>query len=127
MKARKHAEFTVDEVSLFFNVCGMKNFVSHQRQMLVNGEMLEVAMEDVTVMGIKDRLAESKKVLESGKMMNEDQLQQCPVWRHRDLNGTLLLFKKWEIFLAEEQSDRWKTNEERVRSFLQVNTFFVPQ
>src|SRR3990167_7621632 len=105
--AGKHGEWTMDEVSLFLNVCGMENVVTHQRQMQIGGDVLEDAIVDVTVMGIKDPLAEKKmefylKVLESGKMMNEEQLSQSVVWRHREVGKTLLLLREWEIALDEE-------------------------
>ena len=107
LKAGKYAEFTVDEVSLFLNLCDMKELVSHQRQKQIDGEMLEYATADVAVMEIKDSLQRSKmefhlKVLESGKMMNEEVLMQSMVWRHRSLEKSLLLMKEWEIGLDEE-------------------------
>src|SRR3990167_2160331 len=107
LHAGKHGEWTMDEVSLFLNVCGMENVVTHQREMQIGGDVLEDAIVDVTVMGIKDPLAEKKmefylKVLESGKMMNEEQLSQSVVWRHREVGKTLLLLREWEIALDEE-------------------------
>ena len=107
LKAGKHVDWTVDEVSLFLNVCGMGDLISHQRQKQIDGEVLEIAIEDVTAMEIKDRLMESKmefhlKVLESGKMMNEEELSQSMVWRHREVEKLLLLLKEWEIDLNEE-------------------------
>src|SRR3990167_7135746 len=59
----KHGDWThwgVDEVSLFLNVCGMEDTVIHQRQMQIDGEVLGDAMEDVTVMEIKDRVQKRK-------------------------------------------------------------------
>src|SRR3990167_6932871 len=106
LQAGKHGEWTMGEVSLFLNVCGMENLVTHQRQMQIGGDVLEDAIVDVTVMGIKDPLAEKKmefylKVLESGKMMNEEQLSQSVVWRHREVGKTLLVMKEWDIELDE--------------------------
>src|SRR3990167_268632 len=106
LRAGKHGEWTMDEVSLFLNVCGMQDLVIHQRQMQIDGEVLEFAMEDVTVMRIKDRLEERKvkfylKVLESGKMGNEQELSQSMVWRHREVEKTLVLMKEWDIALNE--------------------------
>src|SRR3990167_9548519 len=67
LQAGKHGEWTMDEVSLFLHVCGMEDTVIHQRTNKIDGEVLEYAMEDVTVMGIKDRLKFNLKVLKSGK------------------------------------------------------------
>src|SRR3990167_9385106 len=105
----KRADWThwgVDEVSLFLNVCGMEDTVIHQRQMQIDGEVLGDAMEDVTVMEIKDRVQKRKmefylKVLHSGKMGNEQELSQNVVWRHREVEKTLALLKEWDIGLDE--------------------------
>ena len=107
LHAGKHGEWTMDEVSLFLNVCEMETLVIHQREKKIDGNKLKVAMEDVTVMEIKDKLAKKKmkfylKVLKSGKMLNEQELSQSMVWRHRDVEQTLLLMKEWEIALNEE-------------------------
>ena len=107
LQAGKHGDFTVDEVSLFLNVCGMEDLVTHQRDKKIDGEIMEAAMGDVTVMEIKDKLTEKKmkfylKVLESGKMMNEQQLSQSMVWRHKEVEKTLVLMKEWDIELNEE-------------------------
>ena len=107
LKAGKHEKFTVDEVSLFLNVCGMGVLVSQQRKDKINGEMLGNAMEDVTVLEIGDRLQQKRlkfylKVLGSGFMMKEEELNQCVVWRHKEVEKTLLLLKEWEIALDEE-------------------------
>ena len=107
LQAGKHGEWTIDEVSLFLNVCGMENLVTHQRQMQIDGEILEAAIADVTVMEIKDKLAEKTmkfylKVLKSGKMGNEQELSQSVVWRHRQVEETLVLMKEWDIGLDEE-------------------------
>ena len=96
----------MDEVSLFLNVCGMEGTVIHQRQMKIDGEVLGDAMEDVTVMEIKDRVQKRKmefylKVLQSGKMGNEQELSQNVVWRHREVEKTLALLKEWDIGLDE--------------------------
>ena len=107
LKAGKHEKFTVDEVSLFLNVCGMGVLVSQQRKDKIDGEMLGNAMEDVTVLEIGDRLQQKRlkfylKVLGSGLMMKEEELNQCVVWRHKEVEKTLLLLKEWEIALDEE-------------------------
>src|SRR3990167_5954035 len=103
----KHADFTVDEVSLFLSVCGMDDLVFHQRKNKFDGAMLEGAIEDLTVMEISDRWQESKlkfylKVLESGKMMKEQELSQSMVWRHKEVEKTLVLMKEWDIALDEK-------------------------
>ena len=107
LNAGKKGEWTMDEVSLFLNVCGMENLLSHQRQMQIDGKVLEFSIADVTAMEIKNRVQERKmefylKVLESGKLMNEQKLSQSMVWRHRGVEKTLLLIKEWEIALDEE-------------------------
>ena len=108
LQAGKHGEWTIGDVSLFLNVCGMQNLVTHQRQKKINGEGLVAAMNDVTrVMQIKDKLAEKTmkfyfKVLKSGKMGNEQELSQSVVWRHRKVEETLVLLKEWDIALDEE-------------------------
>src|SRR3990167_3772003 len=107
LHAGKHGEWTMDEVSLFLNVCEMETLVIHQREKKIDGNKLKVAMEDVTVMEIKDKLAKKKmkfylKVLKSGKMLNEQELSQSMVWRHRKVEKTLLLMKEWQIVLNEE-------------------------
>src|SRR3990167_230419 len=107
LKNRKHVDFTLDEVSLFLNVCGMQELVRHQRLMKIDGEVLDYAIDDVSVMEIDDRLVESKmkfflKVLESGKVLKEEELSQSAVWRHRGVEKTLLLLNEWEIALDAE-------------------------
>src|SRR3990167_3933176 len=107
LQAGKHGEWTIDEVSLFLNVCGMQDLFTHQREKEIDGKVLAYAMEDVTVMEIKDQLTEKKmefylKVLESGKMGNEQELRQSMVWRHREVEKTLVLMKEWDIGLEEE-------------------------
>ena len=96
LKAGKYREFTVDEVSLFLNICGIEEQICQQREKKMNGEVLGVAVCDVTVMEFKDRLAKRKfefylKVLDSGKMMMEEALGKSMVWRHREVEKTLLL------------------------------------
>ena len=107
LKAGKHGDFTVDEVSLFLNVCGMENLVTHQRKNKIDGALLADVIEDVTVLEVEDRWQESKlefylKVLGSGKMMKQEELRQSVVWRHREVEKTLMLMKEWEIELDEE-------------------------
>src|SRR3990167_5979001 len=107
LKAGKHADFTVDEVSLFLNVCGIADLVTHQRENKFDGVVLEDAIEDLTVMKISDRWQKSKlkfylKVLGSGKMTKEEELSQSMVWRHKEVEKTLLLLKEWEIALDKE-------------------------
>ena len=46
------------------------------------------------------------KVLESAKLMNEEQLSQSVVWRHREVGKTLLLLRELEIALDEEMVRR---------------------
>ena len=58
-------------------------------------------------MEIKDRVQKRKmefylKVLESGKMGNEQELSQNMVWSHREVEETLVLMKEWDIGLDEE-------------------------
>ena len=106
LKAGKFTEFTVDEVSLFLNVCGMGDLVTHQREKKIDGELLKMAIEDVTVMGIKDRLQKWKmkfylKVLGSGKMMQQE-LSQSMVWRHREVGQTTSLLKEKGIGTVEQ-------------------------
>src|SRR3990167_6422344 len=107
LKAGKHADFTVDEVSLFLNVCGIADLVTHQRKNKFDGTTLKDAIEDVTIMEISDRLQKQKlkfylKVLGSGKMMKEEELSQSMVWRHKEVEKTLLLMKEWDIALDKE-------------------------
>src|SRR3990167_8023412 len=107
LKAEKHADFTVDEVSLFLNVCGMADLVTHQRKNKFDGATLEAAIEDLTIMEISDTLLKRKmkfylKVLGSGKFMKEEELSQSIVWRHKEVEKTLLLMKEWEILLDKE-------------------------
>ena len=59
------------------------------------------------MMEIKDRVQKRKmefylKMLESGKMGNEQELSQNMVWRHREVEKTLVLMKEWDIGLNEE-------------------------
>ena len=107
LNSGKYEEITMDEVSLFLNVCGMEDLVQHQREKKIAGEVLGDAIGDVAVMGIKDKLTERKmefflKVLESGKMLKDEELSKSAIWRHRDPEKTHLLLKKWEIKLDEE-------------------------
>ena len=107
LKVEKYGEFTVDEVSVFLNVCGIAELVAHQREMQMDGKMLEDAIIDVTAMEIADRTSETKlefylKLLESGKLLKDDELQRSMVWRHKEVEKTLLLLKEWEISLDPE-------------------------
>ena len=106
LQAGKYGEFSVDEVSLFLNVCGIEELIEHQREHKINGEMLEVAMDDISVMLIEDTLTKRKlkfylKVLQSGKLLNEEELGNLMVWRHKSVEKTLLLLREWEIGLDE--------------------------
>ena len=60
LNAGKHADFTVDEVSLFLNVCEMADLVIHQRTNKFDGATLEDAIEDVSVMEISDKVQKRK-------------------------------------------------------------------
>lgn len=107
LKAGKHGEFTVDEASLFLNVCGMEELIGHQRDNQMDGEFLQDAISDISIMQVKNTSMKKKlkfflKVLESGKMLNEKELEQAMVWRHREVEKTLLLLKEWDIVLDEE-------------------------
>src|SRR3990167_5700801 len=85
----------------------MADLVIHQRTNKFDGATLEDAIEDLTVMEISDRVQKHKmkfylKVLESGKLMKEEELSKCAVWRHKEVEKTLLLLKEWEIALDEQ-------------------------
>ena len=102
VKAKRYREFTVDEVSLFLNVCGIGEQICQQRGEKIDGEVLEAAICDVTLMNAEDKLARKKikfylKVLESGKLLNEEELEKSVVWRHRDVEKTRFLLKEWGI------------------------------
>ena len=60
-----------------------------------------------TVLEIKDDLQEKKvkfylKVLEAGKLLKEEELVKSVIWRHREVEKTLLLLREWDIRLDEE-------------------------
>ena len=106
LKESKYSEFSVDDVSLFLNVCGIETLVDLQRKHKIDGEILELAFSDVTAMGAKDRLLERKlefylKVLEAGKVLEVEALAESVVWRHRDTDKTLLLLGELGINLDE--------------------------
>ena len=105
--AGKHGEFSVDEVSLFLNVCGIRGLIEYQRQRKFTGEDLELAITDISVLEIKDTLCERKlkfylKVLGSGKYLDRDLLEKSTIWRHKDVEKTLLLLREWSIELNEQ-------------------------
>src|SRR3990167_9466578 len=107
LKAGKHGDWSVDEVSMFLNVCGMSDLVSHQRANKLGGEFLKAAMSDISLMKIQDPLSARKlecslRVLESGKMLNGEELEKSIVWRHREVHKTIALLKEWEIALDME-------------------------
>ena len=107
----KRKDWTINEVSLFLNIYGMGHLVTHQREKKIDGKVLEDAIEDVTMMEIQDELTEKKmkfylKVLESGKLKNEQDLSLSIVWRHRDVEKTSLLMKEWRMGLDVELARR---------------------
>src|SRR3990167_4813071 len=107
LAAGKDAEFSVDEVSLFLNICGMEDLIAFQRENAFDGEILELTKSDVSVMNIEDALLEKKlkfhlKVLESGLFQKKQTLYESPIWRYRNLENTLLMLKELEIELDAE-------------------------
>ena len=65
------------------------------------------AFSDISVLEIKDDLQEKKvkfylKVLEAGKLLKEEELVKSVIWRHREVEKTLLLLREWDIRLDEE-------------------------
>ena len=107
VKGGKHVDFSVDEVSLFLNITGVGDLVEFQRANQFSGEDLQAAISDISVLEVKDTLSKRKlefhlKVLESGKMMNEEVLRKSAIWRHRDPEKTLVILKEWGVALNEE-------------------------
>src|SRR3990167_3619459 len=107
VNAGKFAEFSVDDFSLFLNVCGIEALVPFQRENQFKGEELVFAFSDISALEIKDDLLEKKvkfylKVLEAGKLLKEEELAKSVIWRHREVEKTLLLLREWDIRLDEE-------------------------
>ena len=107
VRAGKNKEFTMDDVSLFLNVCGMEGLVEQQRDKKWTGEALELASSDISVCGIKQPLEEKKlmfylKLLQSRKLLNEDELGKSVIWANRDVEKTLELLREWQICVDEE-------------------------
>ena len=107
VKAEKYSEFTVDDFSLFLNVCGIETLIPFQRENQLKGEDLLFAFSDISVLEINDELQEKKvkfylKVLEAGKLLNEQELVKSVIWRHKEVEKTLLLLREWDIRLDEE-------------------------
>ena len=104
---RDHQNFSVDEVSLFLIMNGIEELLTHQREKQMDGKWLDDAIYDVTAMEIQDRLTKRKmefylKVLNSGKMKEPKELDNCMVWRHRDFGMTLKLLKEYSVELDAE-------------------------
>src|SRR3990167_2822048 len=107
VKAGKYSEFTVDDFSLFLNVCGIETLIPFQRENQLKGEELIFAFSDISVLEIKDELQKKKakfylKVLEAGKLLNEEVLVKSVIWRLKEVEKTLLLLREWDIRLDEE-------------------------
>ena len=107
VNAGKFAEFSVDDFSLFLNVCGIEALVPFQRENQFKGEELVFAFSDISVLEIKDDLQQKKvkfylKVLEAGKLLKGKELAKSVIWRHREVEKTLLLLREWDIRLDEE-------------------------
>src|SRR3990167_8444167 len=107
VNAGKYSEFSVDDFSLFLNVCGIEKLVPFQRENEFKGRELVFAFSDISVLEIKEELQEKKlefylKVLEAGKLLKEEELVKSVIWRHRDVEKTLLLLREWDIRLDEE-------------------------
>ena len=104
----KYSDFTVDEFSFFLNTRGMEGFVPFQREKQLTGKDLELAISvDVQILEIPNTLTQKRmkfwtKLLATGKINNEQELEKSPVWRHRDLRGTLKLLQEMEIALDKE-------------------------
>ena len=100
-------EFSVDEVSLFLNVAEIGELLAHQRENKFDGEDLASSMSDISTMAIKNILLEKSlqlqlKVLEYGLFLKKDVLEKSVVWRHRDIEKTLVLLKEWGVALDGE-------------------------
>src|SRR3990167_11339253 len=98
VKAGKYSEFTVDDFSLFLDVCGIETLIPFQRENQLKGEELIFAFSDISVLEIKDELQKKKakfylKVLEAGKLLNEEELVKSVIWRHKEVEKTLLLLR----------------------------------
>ena len=107
VKAGKYSEFTVDDFSLFLNVCGIETLIPFQRENQLKGEELLFAFSDISVLEINDELQEKKaefylKVLEAGKLLKEQELEKSVIWRCKEVEKTLLLLREWDIRLDEE-------------------------
>src|SRR3990167_8917657 len=103
----KHKEFSVDEVSLFLNMYGIEELVELQREKGYKGQDLDFFSYDLSTIPIKDALVKKKlkfylKVLGSGLLGKKELLANSAIWRHREVDKTLLLLKEWEIVLNEE-------------------------
>src|SRR3990167_3061519 len=101
------AEFSLDEVSLFLNYCGLEELVEFKRENQLDGEIFMESISDVSVMGIKDTLFKKKlkfylKVFEAGLMLQKEILNESVIWRHRSVDKTLAILKEWEIELDED-------------------------
>src|SRR3990167_2311752 len=101
VKAGKYSEFTVDDFSLFLNVCGIETLIPFQRENQLKGEELLFAFSDISVLEINDELQKKQakfylKVLDAGKLLKEEELVKSVIWRHRTVEKTLLLLREWD-------------------------------
>ena|SRR3990167_8527959 len=84
-----------------------QRLIPFQRENQLKGEDLLFAFSDISVLEINDELQEKKvkfylKVLEAGKLLKEQELVKSVIWRHKEVEKTLLLLREWDIRLDEE-------------------------
>ena len=100
-------QFSVDDVSLFLNSYGMGEVVAIQRKNNLKGEDLLVHTSDPAGFGITDNLLGKKftffgELLENRLLGKAEILDQCPVWRHLDVEKTLLFLRERKIKLDQD-------------------------
>ena len=100
-------QFSVDDVSLFLNSYGMGDVVAFQREKGLKGKDLLFYNSDPAEFGITDNLLGKKftffgELLENRLLGKAEILDQCPVWRHLDVEKTLLFLREREIELDQD-------------------------
>ena len=103
-KLQNPKDFSVDDVSVFLNVCELEHLIPFQRAKQINGEQLLFysSVSDIAGLGINDSLTKKRlkffgKLLENGLLLRKDILEKSVIWRHLDINKTLVFLKEYGI------------------------------
>ena len=108
-KLRNPQEFSVDDVSVFLQMCSLGEVVDLQRQKSISGDefISFSSISDMSELGITDALTKKKlkfyaKLLENGLFKKQEILLKSVIWRHIPVNKTLEFLREIELKLDEE-------------------------